>query len=97
MFVVSMHGLLQGKWQSLCEAADAYSELSEYARKEKQWLLQRVSASLSFNRPGHVLPQCTHSVQCSLIACMQRVDAPLPLQGSCVCQWQQGAHNEPPG
>ena len=46
-----MHDLLQGKWQSLCEAADAYSELSEYARKEKQWLLQRVSASLSLHRP----------------------------------------------
>ncbi|EIE21988.1 hypothetical protein COCSUDRAFT_53920 [Coccomyxa subellipsoidea C-169] len=31
----------QGKWDSLCEAGEAYSELSQYARKEKQWLLQR--------------------------------------------------------
>lgn len=39
---LSIPGVVQGKWQSLKEAADAYSELSEYARREKQWLLQRV-------------------------------------------------------
>lgn len=41
--MLSFCDVLQGKWDSLREAADAYSELSQYARKEKQWLLQRVS------------------------------------------------------
>ena len=40
--MLSVCDVLQGKWDSLREAADAYSELSQYARKEKQWLLQRV-------------------------------------------------------
>lgn len=35
--------LAQAKWNALRDAADAYSELSEFARREKQWLLQRVS------------------------------------------------------
>lgn len=74
--------LLQGKWQSLCEAADAYSELSNYARKEKQWLLQRVSAS-QFLAQGW---PCTASIaptQCNtgFTACMQRVDTPLSSYG----------------
>lgn len=34
--------VVQGKWNALRDAADAYSELSEFARREKQWLLQRV-------------------------------------------------------
>ena len=39
---------LQGKWSALRDAADAYSELSEFARREKQWLLQRVRLFLLY-------------------------------------------------
>ena len=32
----------QAKWTALRDAADAYSELSDFSKREKQWLLQRV-------------------------------------------------------
>ena len=38
-----MSAVSQAKWNALRDAADAYSELSDFARREKQWLLQRVS------------------------------------------------------
>ncbi len=47
--MTSVHAVLQGKWDSLCEAGEAYSELSQYARKEKQWLLQRVGFQFSLH------------------------------------------------
>ena len=50
----------QVKWDALREAADAYGDLREFARREKQWLLQRVRGACSVPpphpRPVRVFP-----------------------------------------
>ena len=50
-----IHICVQAKWDALRDSADAYSELSDFARREKQWLLQRVSPNkLHLGLPLHV-------------------------------------------
>ncbi len=47
----------QAKWNALRDAADAYSELNGFSKREKQWLLQRVSLNstpLALMGPPHL-------------------------------------------